>query len=184
MAALPGARCAFGRPEAAPAPRVRSVPMVTLVNRRRSFSVAVERMAGDEEADRLALVPQLLLRLPRVGRGQRRRRRLGLAAARRRRGRSAGSPAPRRGRAPSACTSSSAARAARRFRSTESNAPQAIRLSITRRFTSWPLHPHAEVVQAREAARRLARRDDRLDRLGADAVHRAQAEADRPRPRR
>src|SRR5262249_46957051 len=145
--------------------RVRELPQVRLV--------AVERVTGDEEPDRLALGAALLLARPRGDAGGRRRR-----AARR----PAGGEEPD---LPGRALLGAACRPAHDVVEAGEQAGAAPlerveRAALDEALDHAPVDelapdPEAEVREARERAL-LPRRDDRLDRLRPDALHSAEAE--------
>ena len=152
--------------------------------------VAIERMAGDVEAERLLLEREQLLGAPLLELGVASRPAPAPAPALRRLGR--GEQAEQRGlAAPPVALLGRAAleravdrreqlRAVMRCPARPSNAPALTSASSTLRLHFCAVDALAEVEQRRERPVGRARLEDRLDRALADALHRAEAEADRP----
>src|SRR5262249_33803191 len=132
--------------------------------------VAVERVAGDEEPDRLALGAELLLRRPRRRRRERRRLLVRIAGAEGRALRRRALLRPARRPAHDVVEAREEPRAVPLER--------VVRAALEEALDDPAVHElapdaEAEVVEGREGAL-LARRDDRLDRLRADTLHGAE----------
>ena len=96
--------------------------------------IVVERMARQEEADRIVFLLQLLLRQPRLDRGQDQRRRVGVPS---RTGCAARWSRPDDGSGRRRGSRRRRQRCARGWARSQSNAPAAARLSITRLFSAF-----------------------------------------------
>src|SRR5439155_13959561 len=143
------------------------------------LQVPVEGVAGDEEADRLVLGVELLVGTPRGLRRERRWRAVtsGAEETDLLRGALLGAA----GRPAHHVVETGEELGAVPLQGIEGPAlDEALGDAAVHQLAP---HAEAEVVQARERPF-LARGDDRLDRLRAEALHRPQAEADRARGRR